>query len=92
MWSSLNTGTASSPTRSVRNIVSPRSVRCRMKTSVDGVRNVSENVEAGPPPSPRTSAKVTVYSVSSNRGRVKRTPTLRPDVSTENGVDGLTVI
>ena len=32
-----------------------------------------------------------MYSVSSNSGSVKRTPALRPDVSTENGVAGVTV-
>ena len=34
---------------------------------------------------------VTVYSVSSQSGSVNRTPTLRPDVSTTNGVAGVIV-
>src|SRR5215207_1668204 len=34
---------------------------------------------------------VTVYSVSSHSGSVNRTPTLRPDVSTTNGVAGVIV-
>ena len=43
------------------------------------------------PPTPATSRIVTVYSVSSQSGSAKRTPTLRPDVSTVKAAAGLTV-
>ncbi len=57
MCSLLNTGTASSPVRSVRKIVSPLDVRCSRNTSAAGVRKVSVIVTGGPPPSPWTSVE-----------------------------------
>ena len=86
-----NTGTAPSPVRSVRYTVSSSSPRCSRKNSAGSVRKLCSIVVAGPPPTPSTSAIRTVYSVSSHSGSAKRTPTLRPEVSTRKGVAGVIV-
>ena len=53
MCACVNTGTAFSPVRSVRKIVSsPSAERCSRCTSAAGVRKVSVMVDAGPPPTP----------------------------------------
>lgn len=91
MWGSVKTGTAASPARSVRKTVSPLSARCRMYTCSGGVASVFSIVTTGPPPRPVTPSMRTVYSVSSHSGRAKRSPTLRPDVSTVKSAAGVTV-
>ncbi len=85
-------GTACVPLRSVRKIVSPPDVpRCRTKKSRAGVWKLVVSAAVRSEPTPTAFAIVTVYDVASSSGRVNRTPTLRPEVSTVNGAAGVTV-
>ena len=88
----MKTGTARSPVRSVRKIASsPVVLRCSRNTSAAGVRKLDVRVAEGPPPIASAPVTVTVYSVSSQSGTVKRTPMLRPEASTVNGTSGSTL-